>query len=78
MTYCMHGVHQILHPLAVCDGIQSGQEDRPRTAEDQEAHPCLFSEGPPFVFLFQVDIGIDAENQLGHGKGEDYGEEYTK
>lgn len=41
--------------------VGAGQEDRPRTAEDEKPHAGLFSAGPPLVLPLEVDEGIGRE-----------------
>lgn len=67
----MHGIHQILHLLAVSNGIHCRQEDRPSAAEDEKAHAGLLGLGPPFMVFLKVDECVNGEAQFRNGEGKD-------
>lgn len=57
------------------DRIDCRKENGSSSTEDEESHPRFFGEAPPFVFLLEVDEGIDAKDQLGHREREDDSEQ---
>lgn len=71
-TYRVQRVHQVLDLLAVRERVHAREEDGARRAEDEEAEARFLGEAPPFVGFFQVDEGVDGEDELGYCEREDY------